>query len=1029
MSDWTCAGCGGVNPVGTRFCGHCGAAASAAPPAAAVTETLRSFVAASVAERLEEEGGRLQEERRLITALFADVSGFTPLADRLDPEELLEVIDPVITALSSIVGRYEGFVEKFAGDALLALFGAPVSHEDDADRALLVALEMHRTLAQLCKELPHDASGLTLHVGVNSGHGVARLIGSSVRTDYGVLGDSVILAQRLEAAAPAGETYVSDATYRLTSKRFEFEPAGELTLKGKAEPVRAWRLVGQRVGARRAGTALVGRTRELDLLRDRIRSLAGGTSATIALVGEPGIGKSRLVDAARAAAVDSGARWLEARCLSYGVGLPYWPIADLLRREADLDGTHAEDVVLARLGEMLPVEREDIRLVGGLLGVATPAEDVEPEALRRRVHAAVIAWVEALAKPDGVVVAVEDVHWADSATAALLAEIARSRARGVLVLLTGRPEARELLAPLEHEALDLEHLAMENVAELVAALLGAPAPAQVVEFIARRSGGNPFFVGELVRALQERGALLQDGGRWVASSGWDTRDLPATIEEVLAARIDRLPRAAAELLQTASVVGRRVRLSLLRAVAGDGCDAAAIAQLVASGFFERDTHDGDDAVVFHHALVQDVAYTRLLRRQRRELHARVAAEAERMYGAGDDTVDLLARHLYLAGAGAKAAEFLMRAGRRAQRLYANDEAILHFSRALELMPERVDVALELAELHELVGNFDAAMEQFEHVRAASGDVRAWRGIVAVHRKRGEYADALATVSKAFQDEPLAGADLRPIWLEGAWALSVAGRFDDAIDYVNAGLEAGGRRDDPLAGRLLFQLARAERVEGRLDDAVVHAFEAVEVFERHEDPRGLASALRLLGDSLVGLGRFDEASAQLTRGLAAAERVGNVEEVGGCLINLGLVELRRGDLDAAIHYDRRAIEEFERIGLASGRAVAYANLADMLVQTGEYDEARLFCEQALALARETGNLLVVADATQVEAAMHLQLGEYAQAAADAEAAARLFVEIGAEPYAAGAFEMAARALAAAGDEERATAPTAEARSFA
>src|SRR5918912_2213403 len=215
MSEWTCAVCGGVNPAGTRFCGHCGAAASAAPPAAAVTETLRSFVAASVAERLEEEGGRLQEERRLVTALFADISGFTPLADRLDPEELLEVIDPVVSALSSVVGRYDGFVEKFAGDALLALFGAPVSHDDDAARALRVALEMHAELERIKDELPEDARGLTLHVGVNSGHGIARIIGSEARTDYAVLGDAVILAQRLESAAPPGETYVSETTVRL----------------------------------------------------------------------------------------------------------------------------------------------------------------------------------------------------------------------------------------------------------------------------------------------------------------------------------------------------------------------------------------------------------------------------------------------------------------------------------------------------------------------------------------------------------------------------------------------------------------------------------------------------------------------------------------------------------------------------------------------------------------------------------------------------------------------------------------------
>src|SRR5215204_2682495 len=353
---WTCAGCGAENPPKMRFCGQCGsarsvAAARDATPAAAakapaptgggpdVADALRSFVTAQVADRIAEVGPHLTEERRLVTALFADISGFTPLASRLDPEELMEVIDPVVSMLSSVVGRYDGFVEKFAGDALLALFGAPVAHEDDAERAVRVALEMHRELERVCGELGPNAAGLSLHVGINSGHGIARVLGSQARMDYAVLGDSVILAQRLESAAPPGETYVSDLTYRLTSDGFVFEPVGELTLKGKLEAVTAWRLVGVRDTAQSAstqGSTFVGREREVAEVDEALRLVRAETGVIVSVTGEPGVGKSRLTSEVRVAAEARGTRWLETRCLAYGAGLAYWPYATLVRAFAGI---------------------------------------------------------------------------------------------------------------------------------------------------------------------------------------------------------------------------------------------------------------------------------------------------------------------------------------------------------------------------------------------------------------------------------------------------------------------------------------------------------------------------------------------------------------------------------------------------------------------------------------------------------------------------------------------------------------------
>ena len=344
-----CGSCGRTVGRAHKFCSHCGTpitrppdlgTASGSKPAGAGDQTiseLRNFVAGRIGLRLGEVEEQIATERRLVTAMFADVSGFTPLAERLDPERLLGVIDPVVTRLANVVARYEGYVEKFAGDALLALFGAPVSHEDDAERAVRASIEMQVELASIRAELK-DAEGLTLHIGINTGHGIARMLKSEVRSDYAVLGDSVIVAQRLQSAAPTGETYVSDATYRATRQQFQYQSIGDLVLKGKSEPVRAWRLLGERPqsdrpNARGRGVTapLVRREIELGTIGHALQQLESGTGSLVVVTGEPGVGKSRLTDEVRRLKGDREIGWLEARCLSYGAALAYWPYVDLVR--------------------------------------------------------------------------------------------------------------------------------------------------------------------------------------------------------------------------------------------------------------------------------------------------------------------------------------------------------------------------------------------------------------------------------------------------------------------------------------------------------------------------------------------------------------------------------------------------------------------------------------------------------------------------------------------------------------------------
>lgn len=1030
MSAWSCPACRRENPEGMSFCGHCGAAAADGP--ADISDTLRSFVSQPVAERLIEAGGDLPEERRLITALFADVSGFTALADRLDPEELLEVIDPVISGLSSIVGRYGGYVEKFAGDALLALFGAPVSHEDDAERALLVALEMHRELARLCEDLPHEA-GLTLHCGVNSGHGIARILGSEARMDYAVLGDSVILAQRLESAAPKGETYVSDLTYRLTSERFEFEPVGELTLKGKSEAVLAWRLVGERHShaPTRRSSDLIGRERELHTIEGVLERAQDGLGGAVVVSGEPGVGKSRLTDAARTISEGAGLRWLETRCLSYGAGIAYWPYADLVRAVAGIRPQTPPDGAARALAHAISLSAA-VPYFARLLGLPPPADDevaaLEPEAFRRGLHQSFASWLLHIAAEEPLVLVLEDAHWADPSSLDLTRELGRlSETRPLVLYLTARTEAETALDELLPGArkIQLEPLDEVGIGRLVHEVLEGPAPPGLVPWVIERTTGNPFFVEELVRALREHEILTRAEGLWVLEQGWEESQVPPTVEGLLAARIDLLPRAAAEVLQTASVIGRVIPVPLLAAIRGGDDLAGVLESLVQRRFLDVIGRDEQPTVGFHHALVQEVSYSRLLRRRRRDLHRRVAEVAESLYGAGDDVLDLLARHLYLGGGGAKAIDYLVRAGERARLLYANEEAIVHFGRAAELAEgdpgsseRRWEIMLALADVRDLTGDYDEAVRLYSEVRAETSDLRAWHGLAAALRKRGDFNLALAVADEAFTEETLTTQDLTPLRLEQGTALSASGRVDDAIDVLEAALAADGVAQTRLAGQLLNRLARAEVLAGRKDDALQHAIASREQFEADGDVRSLSSTVRLLGDIYTTMGRIDDAVETLEQGLELAERVGNIEEIGGCLVNLGLAKLAQGAYEDAVVCNERAIVEFDRIGHGSGRALAYSNLAWVLANKGDYEEAERYCEQAIQLSRSIGHLLVAAETTDTMAFISLRRGSPVDAATRAEEAADLFIELGSPPKAAQSLDLAASAWESAGEKARA-----------
>lgn len=1015
---------------------------------AATAAALRAFVSEQMGAVV---GEGDTEERRLVTVLFADFTGLSEVG--LDPDDLHRTLAALVRRLAHVAERYDAFVPTYAGDAVLAFFGAPVAHEDDSERALLVALEMHAELQRALADVPSKARTLRLRVGVNSGHVISGRFGGEIRTDYSILGDAVNLAQRFQSVAPPGETYVGEVTARLTRGGFELDPVGRLRLKGKARPVPAWRLIRQRTHREpsrpRAASPFLGRESELSTARLALARLEDGRGSVVGVTGEPGVGKSRLTEEVRRIAEERGARWLSVRCISYGSSLPYWPYADLLRRSFGIRIEDQPSEAAARLADDLG----QLDLSGAfpffasVVGLpAGPAEAevaaLEPEAFRRGLHRAFESWVRALARQEGLALVIEDLHWADASSVELTTDVFRLvDDLPLFVYVTSRTEGADLLREIagvaeDQHLMELRPLGSEAIGSLVESILDGAPPRGFVEAVIGRTGGNPFFLEELIRSLVDAGALARVDGRWRLRGDWSAETVPATVEGVLASRIDLLPRDSALALQTASVIGRRVILPLLRAITngGDALDAS-LERLIESGFLDPASTDGEDALVFHHALVQEVAYSRLVRRRRRELHLKVAERAETLYGAGDEVVDLLARHYYLGDAGARALGYLLRAGDRARHLFANEEAIVHFERAAEICrgeeecnDQLPQILLDLADLHDLTGNYDEALAKNREVIVATNHVRAWRGAAGILRKRGQYDEALSLLDQAFGVCQVPHSDLAPLWLERGWTNALAGRYGEGIEAFKSGLEAGGDHEGSVAGELLSQLARAELIEGRPDEALGHALEARGIFERANDLRGQVITMRVLGDVYIELQRLEEAEDVLRRGLQLAERIGNVEEMSACLINLGFVEMELGHLREAIALTGRAAEEVERLGHQFGRATAYANLATMLMRAGDLDEAEAEAQKALEVGRSIGYTLIIADAEQTMASLFLLKGDADRAGHHADEAARLFLEMSAPGPAAEALAVAAEARERAGNPEGAAALREQARSL-
>jgi class 3 adenylate cyclase len=602
----TCESCGAQLPERAKFCLECGAPVASSSPA--------------------------HEQRKTVTLLFTDVTGSTALGEQLDPEAYRAVMGRYFEVARAAVGRHGGTVEKFVGDAVLAVFGIPEVREDDALRAVRAAHELMRELADLSDELGRTMGvRLEVRTGVNTGSVVA---GSARAGGSFATGDAVNTAARLEQAAPPGEVLLGQVTHELVRDAVDVEPVGPVPAKGKAEPVPAYRLLAvrdsERGRARRVDTQLVGREREIRVLQDALdRTLESGRGHLVTVVGAPGIGKSRLVTEFLAGIGDR-ADVLSGRCVSYGSGITFWPVVQLLRQALGLHGGESEEVVRHAVGTLLSEARDGEQVAERLLpllghGGATVGQDDTVWAVRRAL--------EQLALRRPVVVTVDDLHWAEPTLLDLIERV-RDEVRDLPLLLVcqTRPELLEEHpewggGSLNSVTFGLEPFTSAQTSASLHGLLGGPVADGVSETVAAWAGGNPLFVEEVVADLRERGLLRRDGDGWSLERDLASTQVPPTVAALLAARLDRLPRRERELVEQISVVGLEVTTE--DAVALTGADPAEVVEglsaLVHRDLVRRQRSAAGDTWTFRHILLREAAYESLPKAQRSELHERYAA--------------------------------------------------------------------------------------------------------------------------------------------------------------------------------------------------------------------------------------------------------------------------------------------------------------------------------------------------------------------------------------------------------------------
>jgi predicted ATPase/class 3 adenylate cyclase len=1039
-----CPACGTANPPGNTFCGQCAA------PLSKATEprfgSPESYTPRYLAEKILTSKTALEGERKQVTVLFADLKGSMELLADRDPEEARKLLDPVLERMMEAVHRYEGTVNQVMGDGIMALFGAPIAHEDHALRACYAALDMQGAIRRYAEEVRRTLGiRAEIRVGLHSGEVVVRAIESDLRMDYTAVGQTTHLAARMEQLASPGTTLLTVDTLRLAEGFVAVKPLGPVPVKGLDAPVEVYEMLGAgalrtrlEAAAARGLTRFVGRESEVEQLRQALGRAAAGHGQLVALVGEPGVGKSRLVWEITYSHRTHGWLIVQAGSVSYGRATPYLPVINLLKGYLRIEGQDDPRAIREKVtGKLLTLDEALNPAVPDLLALLDlPVDDaawstLDPPQRRQRTLEAVRRLLLRESQVQPLLVVVEDLHWIDSETQAVLDTLVESLpAARMLLLVNYRPEyTHRWGSKTYYTQLRLDPLPPESAEALLDALLGSdPALRPLTRLLIERTEGNPFFLEESVRTLVETKVLAGERGAYRLGQVLPNIQVSATVQAVLAARIDRLPAEEKRLLQAAAVIGKDVPFAVLQAIAEVPEDVLrhTLATLQASEFLHEARLFPDLEYTFKHALTHEVTFGSLLQDRRRALHARIVEAIEAIYaGRLAEHVERLAHHAtrgevwdkavgYLRQAGTKA--FMASAHRKAAACFGHAlDALAHLPETRETAEQGIDLRFDLCNALYFYGELErcaALLREAERLARTLDDPQRL-GWVHLHMSQNFFFMDETTLQRTSAERARAiGQTLADVPLQVAATYLLGTACIDFGDYRGAesllaevvrSLEGDLARErcglfgfPAVMSRAWLTRALAER--GAFAQGLVYGQDAIRLAEALGHLHSMSYACWLVG-YLHGLkGDFAEAVPLLERGLEVSRETHLVALSTHNAWVLGDVLVRSGRVAEGLDLLEWSREVRRPFGTAFSFSRFLVDLGEAYLVADRLEDARTSAEQAFTLTREQGQRGHEAYALRLlgEIASHPDRPDAAAAEAHYGAALALASELGMRP---------------------------------